>query len=620
MKAVVICIATVFVLSACGDDGRRAGVGLVDTGDALTLSDVDTAEPADTRSDTRADTRAEVEADSDPEDVEADSDLEDVAADSTPDTIDDALEDTTLPETLDDVSADTLADSAPETIEDTTLPETLVDSTPEAIEDTTLPETLADTLVDTTPEVIEDTSLPETLVDTTPELTEDTTPDTLPETLADTTPETFPEVIEDTTPETSPEVIEDTTPETFPEVIEDTTPETFPEVIEDTTLETSPEVIEDTTPETIEPLPPADLNQLSAPPYLMWVTQTEVSVRWETKQPLIGRVDFGPTDSLGRTLVEPAAVTTHELRLTGLTPDTQHSYRIVYGGGALDIRHFRTAPPDDSSAPFQFIVWGDNQDGPDVFNDLVGIMAEHDPRFAVSVGDCVQNGTRGEYRNQLFSPMSGFADEVPYLVAAGNHERYSDPNASLFNEYFSQPGNEHCFGWRYGGLFILFLDTDLGLDGANGQRACIEAALSSEAATTAKVRAAAFHKPPRVEWWFGGFLAFPDSMEAPYVREELEPLLESYDVDVVFNGHNHLYAHTPETPGGITWVTTGGGGGKLDERGFLDIWRVGRWPQIETTIHAFHFLVATMDGDDLYIEAIDRDGEVMHDFLVVGGD
>jgi len=364
-------------------------------------------------------------------------------------------------------------------------------------------------------------------------------------------------------------------------------------------------------------LPAADQSQLSAPPYLMWVTQTEVSVRWETKSAIVGQVDYGPTDALGATLIEDSPRTTHELRLTGLAPNAINSYRVRYGGGALPLRHFRTAPGDDSTAAFRFIVWGDNQDGPGTFSDLVPLMADIEPRFAVSVGDCVQNGTRGEYRSQLFSPMSGFADEVPYLVAAGNHERYSDPDANLFDEYFSQPGDEHCFGWRYGGLFILFIDTDLGLDGATGQRECINAQLQSEAARTATIRAAAFHKPPRIEWWFGGFLAFPDSMEAPYVREQLEPLLEAYDVNIVFNGHNHLYAHTPKTPGGITWVTTGGGGGKLDERGFLDVWRVGTWPQIETTIHDFHFLAATMDDDTLFIDAIDRDGEVMHSFAVV---
>lgn len=444
-------------------------------------------------------------------------------------------------------------------------------------------------------------------------------PDTIDTSAADTIePDTIepdtsiaPDTIEADTieadtiePDTS--IVPDTTePDTS--VAPDTTePETTaPDTTDTTDVSTGP-----------EPLPELDPRTIYGAPYLNWVTQTEVSVRWESKSPVVGRVDFGPSDALGTTLVEPEARTTHELRLTGLAPNALNSYRVVSGGAALPIRHFHTAPPDDSVAPFEFIVWGDNQDGPDVFADLTAIMAEHDARFAVSVGDCVQNGTRGEYRDQLFSPMTAFADEVPFLVAEGNHERYGDSNASLFDEYLSQPGNEHCFGWRYGGLFILFIDTELELDGPQGQRECVNAQLQSEAARTAKLRAAAFHKPPRVEWWFGGLLAFPDSMEAPWVREQLEPLLEAYDVNVVFNGHNHLYAYTPETPGGITWVTTGGGGGKIDERGLFDIWRVGTWPQIETTIHAFHFLLARMDDDVLTVDAIDRDGEVMHSFVV----
>lgn len=415
-------------------------------------------------------------------------------------------------------------------------------------------------------------------------------PDTI---VADTTPP-------DTAAETA--VVDDTTPADT--AIADTAPD-------DTgAAETAPNDSDG------GDLPPADEGELASPPYLMWVTETEVSVRWETWTPVVGRVDYGPDETLGQTVVEPEPVTSHELRLTGLSPDHLHSYRIVYGGGALPIRTFYTAPPADGDTPFSFIVWGDNQNGPSTFHSLVSLMAEHDPRFAVSVGDCVQNGTREEYRDQLFGPMNAFADQVPYLVAAGNHERYGDSNAALFNEYLSQPGDEHCFGWRYGGLFILFIDSELELDGPANQRECINQALRSEASTTATFRAAAFHKPPRIEWWFGGYLAFPDSMEAPWVREDLEPLLEAYDVDIVFNGHNHLYAHTPETDGGITWVTTGGGGGRIDDRGFLDVWRVGTWPQIETTIHEHHFLYVTLDGDSLLIEAIDGDGEVMHSFAL----
>ncbi|MFO0745186.1 MAG: metallophosphoesterase [Myxococcota bacterium] len=370
-----------------------------------------------------------------------------------------------------------------------------------------------------------------------------------------------------------------------------------------------------------EPLPPADAGQLSAPPYLMWVTTSEVSVRWETKTAVIGRVDYGPTDALAMTLEEDSARTTHELRLTGLPAAQLIGYRVVYGGGALPVRHFHTAPLEDDPdfGEIRFVVWADNQDGPQNFVKLVGKMGAFDPDFAVSAGDTVQYGTRDLYRSQMFGPLAGFADQVPFLVAAGNHERYTDGEATLFDEYYSQPGDEHCFGWRYGELFMLFLDTDLGLDGPTGQRACIEAALTSPEALGATIQAAAFHKPPRIEYWFGGILAFPDDMKAPWVHDDLEPLLESLGVDLVFNGHNHLYAYTPPiTTGGITWVTTGGGGGMLDTPGFLNIWRVGNWPEIKTTISEFHFLQVTVEAGEAFVEAIGTDGSVLHSFYAYG--
>ncbi len=362
---------------------------------------------------------------------------------------------------------------------------------------------------------------------------------------------------------------------------------------------------------------PIDPSSLRSPPYLMWVTEDGVSVRWETSEAVRGEVRYGfAADERWYVVTEDAPVTSHEVRLSGLPAGTTIYYGVGEDGRLTPSQSFRTAPEASTDAAFSFVVWGDNQNGPDVFETLTPAMADLDPDFAMSTGDCVQNGTRGEYRSQLFDPIAPLGARVPFLIAAGNHERYSDSGAALFNEYMSQPGDEHCFGWRYGSLYIVFIDTELSIDPGSPQNACITAALTSEEATSARFQAAAFHKPPRIEWWFGGRLAFPDSMEAPQVREILEPLLESLGVDIVFNGHNHLYAHTPETPGGITWVTTGGAGGMIDTRGLFDIWRVGTWPQIETTIHENHYLYVLVDGDTMTVTAIDRDRAPLHEFTV----
>ena len=356
------------------------------------------------------------------------------------------------------------------------------------------------------------------------------------------------------------------------------------------------------------------LGSILAPPYLMWATPTAVTVMWETDSATVGSVEYGPTAALGATVSEASPTTLHELRLTDLAPGAENFYQIWFDGFALPVTSFRTALPAGDTSPFTFLVWGDNQSGSDTFADIVDRMVVEEAHFALSVGDTVQDGTRANFRNQLFTPLAPLADHVSFLVAGGNHSRYGDP--ALFDEYFAQPGDEHCFGWRWGELFIIFIDSeDSNLSGGSPQGDCINAALSSTAATEATFQAAAFHKPPRIEWWAGGLIAFTNEMEAPWVRNSLEPLLESHGVDLIFNGHNHLYAHTPETSGGITLVTTGGGGGGIDTDFFL--WDVGSWPEIETTIHEHHFLSVAVTSTEMTITAVAPTGVPLHQFIVL---
>lgn len=360
--------------------------------------------------------------------------------------------------------------------------------------------------------------------------------------------------------------------------------------------------------------PPAVVEGLVVSPYLMWMTQDGVSVRWETENPTIGVVEYGITDAVAMSASESTPTRVHEIRLTGLNPGQLHYYRVSWEGSYLPIETLRTAPADGDSSGFSFVVWGDNQNGPDTFSSLVPHMLAENPQFMLSVGDCVQNGTRGEYREQLFEPLAPLAKNVPFLIAAGNHERLSDSGAALFEEYMSQPGDEHCFGWRWGDVFFLFIDTELSIDAGSSQETCIRTELESVAAQTAAMQVAAFHKPPRIEWWFGGPIAFPESMEAPWVREQLEPMLADLGVDLVFNGHNHLYAYSEETLLGTTWVTTGGAGGMIDTD--FALWNVGDWDEITTTIHDYHFLSVTVDAGVMTVTAIGLDGQSLHSFAV----
>jgi hypothetical protein len=346
--------------------------------------------------------------------------------------------------------------------------------------------------------------------------------------------------------------------------------------------------------------PPPPLADATVPPYLMWAVQDGVTVQWETEAAVQGHVDVD-----GRRFEEPQPRTHHEIRLSGLAPGTDYVYVAGQQDQAFAPATFRTAPA--GASPFDFLVWGDNQNGPEVFARLLEHMVAEGPSWAASVGDCVEWGLRDLYRTQLLRPIHELASFAPFLVAAGNHERLIDFGGSLFEEYMAQPGDEHCFGYRYGEAFFVFIDTELSVAEGSPQYACIEAALTSDAARTATLRAALFHKPPRVEYW-AGFCYTGESS----VREDLTPLFARNGVNIVFNGHNHLYAYTPPGADGITWVTTGGGGGAIDGPNSF----CRQWDEITDTQFVHHFLSVHVENGRMLVRAIDEAGEELHRFEV----
>ena len=376
--------------------------------------------------------------------------------------------------------------------------------------------------------------------------------------------------------------------------------------------------------------PRADMAQLYALPYLMNVTPTEVTVMFETRSPLVARVDYGAApDALDMSVTEPAPVTTHQVRLTGLAPGARSWYRVVVGDVALPPYDFKTALLPEDDGRIEFVELGDNQDGPEIFAQLTREIAALDPDFVLHAGDCVQNGQREDYRNTFFGPFFGLGNHAPLVMAEGNHETYSSGifvnNASraLWEEYVDQPGDEHCFGFRWGSLFVLVLDTEQHHGNGTAQFACAEEHLKSEASKTATFRTAIFHRPALVEWW-DSVASFPSpvtffagGMDAPDVREALAPLFEQHGVQLVFNGHNHLYQYVPAWPWTVAWVSSGGGGGGLESG--AESSRVNDWsPYVETTIfQRHHFLRVVIENRVMGVEAVALGGEVLHSFYIL---
>lgn len=350
-------------------------------------------------------------------------------------------------------------------------------------------------------------------------------------------------------------------------------------------------------------------------PYLMSPSPTSQVVVWRTLEEGDGAVLFGlsadgePTQEV----THEGTATIHIVTLTGLTPATEYAYRVRTSGVTSALHRFRSAP--EAGRPFRFVVWGDNQDGPETFVQVVAQMASDGPDFALGVGDLVQNGLLNVlWKDQLFGPARGLFHQVPFYTAIGNHEA----NAPMLYDLYvfphpeENPQHESFYSFTYGNAFFLVVDTNkayfsIGTAESEISRFAKEQ-MDSPEAKAATWRFALAHEPGYSEAWGSGNCDYEGSQP---VREWLLPLLAEKGFHAYFSGHTHGYERA-DVPGGLIQFINGGGGGSLDA------W-CKDWPETKVVHYAHHHLVVDAGCDELRIQAVDLTGQVFDWVVLASG-
>ena len=130
------------------------------------------------------------------------------------------------------------------------------------------------------------------------------------------------------------------------------------------------------------------------------------------------------------------------------------------------------------------------------------------------------------------------------------------------------------------------------------------------------------HQPPYSEAWSGGPYDGEDAL-----REDVVPIMEANNVDMVLSGHTHDYErglphppYDPETGKGnnVTYVITGGGGSNLDNHKYFE-WEQIDFPDHKATIgsndtdegeyYEYHYVVIEIDGKHLKFTARKMNGD-----------
>ena len=370
------------------------------------------------------------------------------------------------------------------------------------------------------------------------------------------------------------------------------------------------------------PVANAAAPQLTRYPYLTDVVQTFATVNWGTdRSQTKGTVKFGRvgqesctahTVSASKTSITVNGIAEYQwkAKLSNLVPNAQYCYRIFLGttdllGAGTTSPEFWSQIPAGDPTPYSFAVFGDWGDTDPTGDNpqqaaLMSSVANSGVRFALGTGDTgYANGTQTNYGDlqqtghrvsSIFGPnfWAQAGDTVPLFNAVGNHGM----NATFFNNWpqnravansggtyametyccqngaSSQKSPSAWYAFDVGNARFYMLTTvwgatnvgssnDYGMDYAyrwqqsSAEYQWLQNDLQSH---PSQLKFAVFHYPLYVD--------NPTEPSDTFLRgaNSLEGLLTDNGVNMVFNGHAHLYERNNPTSAGLVTYVTGGGG------------------------------------------------------------
>lgn len=277
-------------------------------------------------------------------------------------------------------------------------------------------------------------------------------------------------------------------------------------------------------------------------PWIQNADTTSVAIYWEagtaggTEQ-----LKWGPNGTMTNT-VDGTLVSSklYKAVVTGLTPSTSFSYEVLSGADTSTPGSFVTAP--DQAEPFRFGAYGDNRTNATPHAAVVAEALTYGPDFMLNSGDIVD----ATNYTQFFSIEKDLLRNAVIFPSPGNHDI-----SSQYQYGFDRP---NWYSFRWSNAFFISISTDDNYATGSTQYNWVESQLQAAKAD------------PTIQWIFA-FHHYPvyssgsNHGSTADMQTSLNNLYKQYGVDVVFNGHDHIYERVLRD--GINYYVTGGGGAPL---------------------------------------------------------
>jgi|GEM_PF-364010 len=295
------------------------------------------------------------------------------------------------------------------------------------------------------------------------------------------------------------------------------------------------------------------------------------------------------------TTTETGTVRVHKSVASGLEPGTHYVFRVGDGhGNYSSTGSFQTAAATGEKTKFIFLAdsQASNEAGFKLWGDILKkAMADNpDTEFVVQGGDLVEDGFKENEWNMWFNAAQDTLMQTTIVPVVGNHEVTGTRKTEDYLAHFNHPQNGidslkgSNFSFDYKNAHFVVLNSEYDFE---QQKEWMRKDL---AATDKKWKIVAFHRGP-----------YGSMYDSEHIRNTWTPIFDEFQVDLVMNGHDHVYVRTypmkdkkPVGDGeGTTYIVGGSSGPK-----FYQVW-ARDWQKVTDGEQVQMYVAAEIDGDEM---------------------
>ena len=314
---------------------------------------------------------------------------------------------------------------------------------------------------------------------------------------------------------------------------------------------------------------PSFSQKITRGPYLQMSTPTSMMIRWRTDVAVASKINYGSAqNTLSSSKSDDTPKTEHIINIDNLKPNTKYFYGVASGNTNLQAgadNFFMTNPPVGTEQKVRIWALGDMGMGTEqetkVYQQYLKYTDKSHTNLWLLMGDnAYAQGIDWEFQLRFFEyyQTERLMKQTVLMPCPGNHD-YSptpnnyiieDPLVAYFN-IFSVPtkgeaggvasGSKAYYSYNYANIHFISLDS-YGREDADRsmfsreskQMIWLEKDLK---ANKQKWTIVYWHHPPYT-------MASRNSdieVDLKTIREGVVPLLDKYKVDMVLNGHSHVY-------------------------------------------------------------------------------